>query len=949
MNGFKSFGKETEIPFNNSLNTVVGVNGSGKSNISDAICFVLGRLSAKSMRAKKTTGMIFLGTKSMKPSHEARVDIVFDNSDRSFSFDVSEVKISRIAKKDGQSDYKLNDKSITRQQILDVLAQAGIDPYGFNIVLQNEISRFVEMNGEERRQIIEEVAGISVYEIRKQQSLKELEKTEQKLVEAAAALKERTLYMKNLEEERANALKYQETENLLKREKASLVYKNIKEKKGEKDKVETQILKEQEVITKEREKIEKKSHELRDLNNEAEVINKKIQEATGFEQETLYKHLSSHKEAISALNVRIENFKIQVDNTNERNEQLKKQIEEGKSKVEELKKKVPEQEKLKRVLKEKALSFSEIQNKYEKLMRLKSEKEYLGSFYSQNESSFARLNKQIIEQEKKLSVLRDEIKEFQHEIKEIDKLKSRISDSYSKLSNYQKEHVSSASEIAKIEREIELLQQLKKEIQEIEICPTCRRKISAQEKKSISSKAENDISKLDHQRKESRKYIDKIISDVEEMRKEINLLEERHRNIHAAKTSFETIKEREEFLDGLKEERKLLSDDMKITEKKLNETNALINEFKEYELQYKEAKDEIQRLSKEEKDKENLQLDINMTEREIQNSLVLIKRNNKEIEGMELQIDDFERQLEDTKIEMEGTEKAEQEMKKRFQSMMDKRNKLQESARKIEQENIELQVNLRHREENINSQKITIAKIDAEHSIFISEFEQYGQVDIIESSRNELQSRIAKHEKDLQELGTVNLKALVVYAGLKEEYDKINEKVEVIVKEKDEIMKIIEEIDKKKKISFMKTLKIINEAFSANFTRVSNKGFVLLELENPEDPFAGGLEISLKQGKGKFFDVHSLSGGEQTLLAISLIFSIQEYKPYPFYILDEIDAALDKLNSEKLGALLAKYTNKAQYIVITHNDAVISQSQTLYGITMQDGISQVVSLRLNEK
>ncbi|MEK6829694.1 MAG: AAA family ATPase, partial [Nanoarchaeota archaeon] len=195
MHGFKSFPRKTEIPFTEGINVIVGPNGSGKSNVSDALCFVLGRLSSKSMRAAKAGNLIFFGTKEASPAKEAMVEVVFDNSDKGFSESSNEVSIKRIVRKNGQSIYKLNNEVKTRQEILFLLAQAGIDPNGFNIILQGEIQNFVRMHNEDRRKIIEEVSGISVYESRKAKSLHELEKTEEKLKEVLAILRERTSYL----------------------------------------------------------------------------------------------------------------------------------------------------------------------------------------------------------------------------------------------------------------------------------------------------------------------------------------------------------------------------------------------------------------------------------------------------------------------------------------------------------------------------------------------------------------------------------------------------------------------------------------------------------------------------------------------------------------------------------------------------------------------------------
>src|SRR3989344_92492 len=153
MHGFKSFANRVEIPFDNTINVVIGANGSGKSNISDGLCFVLGRLSIKSMRAERASHLLFQGTKDRKPAQQANVDIVFDNSDRGFGTDEKEVIISRIVRKNGLSIYRINNQTKTRQEVLEFLARAGIDPNGFNIVLQGEISRFVKMHSEERREI----------------------------------------------------------------------------------------------------------------------------------------------------------------------------------------------------------------------------------------------------------------------------------------------------------------------------------------------------------------------------------------------------------------------------------------------------------------------------------------------------------------------------------------------------------------------------------------------------------------------------------------------------------------------------------------------------------------------------------------------------------------------------------------------------------------------------
>ena len=119
-----------------------------------------------------------------------------------------------------------------------------------------------------------------------------------------------------------------------------------------------------------------------------------------------------------------------------------------------------------------------------------------------------------------------------------------------------------------------------------------------------------------------------------------------------------------------------------------------------------------------------------------------------------------------------------------------------------------------------------------------------------------------------------------------------------------------------------------------------------MTLENEEKPLVGGVDINVKISGNKKLDIRSLSGGEKTMAALAFIFAIQDYNPASFYLLDEVDAALDKHNSEKLSRLIHEYAGKAQYIVISHNDSIITEAHQIYGVSMNEGISKITSLRL---
>jgi len=326
MYGFKSFVKKTELEFTNGINVILGPNGSGKSNISDALCFVLGRLSIKSMRATKAKNLIFLGTKAAPPAKEAMVEMVFDNSDKVFSIDKNEISIKRIVRKNGQSIYKINNETKTRQDILVLLAQAGVDPNGYNIILQGEIQNLVRMNTEERRKIIEEVSGISIYESRKQKSLKELTKTEDRLKEVAAILRERTSYLNNLEKERQQALRFKKLEQDVKRYKASIIFQDLTKKKKEIDKINSEIEKHNNEIGRIRKAMISIQTENTNFEEKIKTINENIKKSTGFEQERLNQEIADIRADMAGLNVKLENYESRLSEIQRQKQELRAKV-----------------------------------------------------------------------------------------------------------------------------------------------------------------------------------------------------------------------------------------------------------------------------------------------------------------------------------------------------------------------------------------------------------------------------------------------------------------------------------------------------------------------------------------------------------------------------------------------------------------------------------------------
>src|SRR3989344_2010976 len=290
------------------------------SNVADSLCFVLGKSSAKSLRAERSSHLIYNGGKKHPPAKEAEVSIFFDNSKKEFPISEETVKISRIVKQSGNSVYKINDKTMTRQQVVDLLSAAKIDPDGHNIILQGDIVNFIQMRPEDRRLIIEEIAGISIYEDKKFKALQELEKVDQRVNEANIILTEREANLRELKKDRDQAKKYKDLQDRIKDNKATFLHIQIKEKeeKGEKeqiilrsqiDELKTSIIKNQsrlETLQNEIKKIEERKSQLKnninDLNSQITSLKEQRKDfennlkSLQQEEDSLKKDINSFKE-----------------------------------------------------------------------------------------------------------------------------------------------------------------------------------------------------------------------------------------------------------------------------------------------------------------------------------------------------------------------------------------------------------------------------------------------------------------------------------------------------------------------------------------------------------------------------------------------------------------------------------------------------------------------------
>ncbi|MDP3917426.1 MAG: chromosome segregation protein SMC [Nanoarchaeota archaeon] len=1133
LKGFKSFAKSLDLQFGPDFNCVIGPNGSGKSNIMDGLCFVLGKLSAKSMRAEKSSNLIFNGGKKGSALKEAEVSIVFTNKEKEFPIDSEEVKITRVIKDTGNSVYKINDNVMTRQQILELLAAAKIDPDGHNIILQGDIVRFMEMRAENRRELIEDIAGISIFEDKKSKAMISLNKVESHLNDATIILKERETYLRELKKDKEQAEKYKNLEGNIKSNKATYLHTQIKEKETKLEETESKIKKQEDIIknfdikTEEiRKKIEQKKQELKKINSDIEEKGEKEAITIQDDIEKLKTDLARNLERLTAckneltkiaerkkqLLSSLEDTKKTIIDLEESKNSLAKEITLLKEKelkqsqsISQLKGKLGissnlELEKIESVLDEKIKLYEELQIKNQELLQKKFKLDVDISALNEKISSVEKLEKTSNMQQLK--------KDIDRVTKELEKNLSEDTFLFTQLKKAREDYSKANEELFRVQTQkssmkvsaeadmaIKKIKSLKNpgvfgtvsELGEVDKKFSTALEVAAGPRtKSIvvrddkvaadciktlkDSKAgiatflpmnkiksrpltnakgagiygnavdlidfdprfkdifsyvfgntivvesidtarhigigksrmvtlEGDLIEvsgamvggyrtrrigLGFQEKSVSSNLNRLTEQIEKLSKVKSILEKKKlenenkiteqrdikSNIEAGLIKYERTSSGISLTELIKQRDALKTNpayaDFSEVGKAMEKLNLELQKLKAERQKIKSASktvggvDEMEALeSRRLKTREDIverntqikNIDIqirNIYQPEQEKIQQLTKNSGKELEDFDLEAKTLSELIKNQQSALSGKESEKSKFQKAYKDLFSERNNMSEAIQKLESSIIieaEKEKTVRDR---INDCSIIRAKVKAEIEALKTEYEEFKGVSLRRGlSAEQLKLEIKNFEQMLSKIGNVNMRALEVYEEIHTEYNKLIEKRDKLAEEKEDVLKMIEEIETNKKSIFMKTYKELNKNFSRIFMALSRKGEASLELENKESPLEGGVDIRVRITGNKYLDIKSLSGGEKTMAALAFIFAIQEYHPMAFYLLDEVDAALDKKNSELLAELVAKYSRTAQYIMISHNDNVITEADYVYGVSMHEtGISKVVSLKL---
>ena len=315
----------------------------------------------------------------------------------------------------------------------------------------------------------------------------------------------------------------------------------------------------------------------------------------------------------------------------------------------------------------------------------------------------------------------------------------------------------------------------------------------------------------------------------------------------------------------------------------------------------------------------------------------------KNSDAVKRDISDIETRLVGLKGELTIAEKRGGSIIEEIEGTKNKRTQIESQMQESGAEIAKLEIRLEDINEKMSKTEIEKAQIDVKLEELRKEFKQYKNVEIIEKKTKDLEGLIARLEFELSKFGYVNMKAIEAYEIVKKEVDSIKSKLETLKGECQSIFDFMEKIEQKKREVFMEAFEIVKKNFENIFARLSN-GKGTLMLDNPKDISESGLIISASPGGKKIMSLDAMSGGEKVLTSSAFLLAIQQYKPAYFYIVDEMDAALDKTNSMKLAEMLKD--SDAQFILVTHNDAVMTYAETVIGVSMSEGYSQVVGVKL---
>ena len=962
--GFKSFADKLDLAINPGITGIVGPNGSGKSNIVDAVRWVLGEQSVKSLRGTNSmTDCIFSGSETREAQKRAMVALTFDNSDKYLNSEFKEVEIKRIVYSSGENEYYINNLRVRLKDIMDLFIDSGAGNSSFNIISQGNVTDIVNSKSLDRRTIFESAAGVLKYKKRKEESLKKLEKTEENLTRIKLIIDELSKSVNPLKEQSVVAKKYLEIKKDLENIDIALIVNDI-----------TDINSEYKILKKEIENLKEKLLTLKNVEIDSKIekiklISLELEDKINIKNEELLKINNILNDLISEKQITIERQKYEANanvlDTNllklkEQELQYQKNIDVSKKEVGEIETSINDERK-------------KIEEVKDKLLVLNVKRSTINnSLQDCNKNSYLLQNK--------IEILENNILNAENTPVSVRNILNNprlygIHNTIGKLLEIPDKYVvaadialGNASNFIVVDDDsvaINAINFLKdKKLGRATFFP-----LNIIKSRNIPMNVLNDIKKI-------KGYIG-VFSEL------VNF-DEKYRNIIENQLGQVIVVENANTLNVIGKlvdyKYRIVSLDGEIqnaggsitggTSKKnsmlneKNELNKLKDEYNSLSINIKSLTEELDKYDNDIAELEEKEKVLNkyviLLNDELFNKKTRLSRLTDEFKNLSSEltgIDDLKNNklnehlvklLEAINARTKEKELIEKELKK---LALDKNNIVDEInilEKKQREDNASYNlVNNELKDKEVNCAKLEV-KLDNLLEILTDEYNltyEYASVSYnLDMEVDLARDKVKSLKRELDSLGNVNLGLIDEYERISKRYDFLNNQRNDLENSSDELKDIIKQMDDIMIEKFKNTFGKIKEEFSKIFKLMFKGGTGELKLSNPDDLLNTGIDIIAVPPGKKINSPVSLSGGEKALTAICLLFAMLKVKPSPFVILDEAEAALDEVNVDMFGKYLVREKEHSQFIVITHKKRMMEYADCLYGITMQEsGVSKIVS------
>ncbi len=968
ISGFKSFADKININLDNSITCVVGPNGSGKSNIVDAVRWVLGEQSVKSLRGDGTmSDVIFSGSKSRKPLNVASVMLTFDNSDNYLNMPYNTVSIKRRAYRTGESEYFINGEKCRLKDITELFLDTGVSKSSFNIISQGEISRILSSSPIERRFVVEEAAGILKYKTRREEALRKLDKTINNISRVNDIIGELEIRVEPLREQSKKAQEYLEVKDKLKDIEVSLLVYEItdinnvyQENKKKIEKLNNEIVSINTLISNNKlEETKLKSLELEkiinDLNNE--LVTKTKQE----EELNSKRNIIHERSKYDAKDMQVhENITILKNNKLSLESDLKlieKDLHDTNNNLQTTKK--------------------NMETLLNALSDAKTRKDNLNKEYSIK-------NKEYLENTNRINIIKDNLENNLLVNSNVKKILNNprltgVNDAFGNILSTESTYSKALEVIIGASKNFIIVDDENVAKDAIEFLKNNKLGRATFFPLNVIKPKGIDYDTIDAIESESG-YLGILSDFVKYDEKYRNIVLNQLGNIIVTKD----IDSGNRLSKLIKNRYKIVTLDGEVIHVGGSITGGSINPSVSPITLKNELADLIVQNNSLQTVCEDLLRNINnhnsniiSIEEDVYNTRSEYTRYEEIKANLETNLENKKAELEKVTQELNNLDdlgsnkllKEEEKITEEYYHAKEERELLVKelNVKKKEYEKIKGEIlnlegdvrvqnnDLRLKEKELKDLEISQSRMDGKldnnleilSTDYEMTYEKAKEEYSLDIDVKEARSLVNKYKNKLKSIGMVNILAIDEFKEVNTRYEFLTGQRDDLLHAKETLYSIIDEMDEVMKEDFGKTFNILKDEFKNVFQMLFKGGDATLKLTDPTDLLTTGIDVIASPPGKSLKTINLLSGGEKTLTAISLLFAVLNIRKVPFCIFDEIEAALDENNVDVFGHYLDNYKNKTQFLLITHKKRTMEYAKTLYGITMQEsGVSKLVSVKL---